>query len=120
MKRIALLGSTGSIGVSCLEVVADFPDHFEIVALTGANNLQLLAAQIRRFRPQIAAVLNEADALTLRALVSSSNSSRSWDLRCLVRERLICYARENHPHILPRTRVLLARPGETPAEASTP
>lgn len=59
-------------------------------------------------------------ALTLRALVSSSNSSRNWDLRCLVRERLICYARENHPHILPRTRVLLARSGETTAEASTP
>ena len=74
MKRISLLGSTGSIGVSCLEVVADFPEHFEIVALTGANNLQLLAAQIRRFRPQIAAVLNEADALTLRDLVKGSTT----------------------------------------------
>lgn len=57
-------------------------------------------------------------ALTLRALVSSSNSSHNWDLRCLVRERLICYVQENHPHTLPRTRVLLARPDKTPAEAS--
>jgi small-conductance mechanosensitive channel len=56
-------------------------------------------------------------ALTLRALVSSSNSSRNWDLRCLVRERLICYVQGNHPETLPRTRVLLAQPGQTPPEA---
>lgn len=72
MKRISLLGSTGSIGVSCLEVVADFPERFEVVALTGANNLPLLADQIRRFRPQIAAVLNEGDALTLRTMVKGT------------------------------------------------
>ena len=84
MKRIALLGSTGSIGVSCLEVVADFPEHFEIVALTGANNLQLLAAQIRRFRPQIAAVLNEADALTLRALVKETTTEILFGIEGLI------------------------------------
>jgi 1-deoxy-D-xylulose-5-phosphate reductoisomerase len=74
MKRLSLLGSTGSIGVSCLEVVADFPELFEIVALTGANNLSLLAAQIRRFRPQVAAVLHEADAQTLREMVKGSST----------------------------------------------
>jgi 1-deoxy-D-xylulose-5-phosphate reductoisomerase len=74
MKRLSLLGSTGSIGVSCLEVVADFPERFEIVALTGANNLSLLAAQIHRFRPQVAAVLNEADALALREMVKGSTT----------------------------------------------
>jgi 1-deoxy-D-xylulose-5-phosphate reductoisomerase len=84
MKRIALLGSTGSIGVSCLEVVADFPEHFEIVALTGANNLQLLAAQIRRFRPQIAAVLSEADALTLRALVKETSTEILFGIEGLI------------------------------------
>ena len=84
MKRIALLGSTGSIGVSCLEVVADFPEHFEIVALTGANNLQLLAAQIRRFRPQIAAVLNEADAVTLRALVKETTTEILFGIEGLI------------------------------------
>ena len=84
MKRISLLGSTGSIGVSCLEVVADFPEHFEIVALTGANNLQLLAAQIRRFRPQIAAVLNEADALTLRALVKGTTTEILFGVEGLI------------------------------------
>ena len=84
MKRISLLGSTGSIGVSCLEVVADFPEHFEIVALTGANNLQLLAAQIRRFRPQIAAVLSEADALTLRALVKGTTTEILFGIEGLI------------------------------------
>lgn len=72
MKRISLLGSTGSIGVSCLEVIADFPDHFEVVALTGAHNLELLAAQIRHFRPQIAAVLDEADAAILRQMIKGT------------------------------------------------
>lgn len=57
-------------------------------------------------------------ALTLRALVSSSNSSRSWDLRCLVRERLVCYVQKNHPATLPRTRVLLDRQEETTPEAT--
>ena len=61
MKRIAILGATGSIGVNCLEVVADFPERFEIVALTGAKNLELLATQIRRVRPTLAAVLTEAE-----------------------------------------------------------
>ena len=84
MKRISILGSTGSIGVSCLEVVADFPDHFEIVALTGANNLQLLAAQIRRFRPQIAAVLNEVDAQTLRDLVKGSTTEILFGIEGLI------------------------------------
>ena len=84
MKKISLLGSTGSIGVSCLEVVADFPEHFEIVALTGAKNLPLLADQIRRFRPQLAAVLNETDALTLRGLVKGSATEILFGMEGLV------------------------------------
>ena len=87
MKRISLLGSTGSIGVSCLEVVADFPERFEIVALTGANNLQLLAAQIRRFRPQLAAVVNEADALLLREMVKGTTTEILFGI-----EGLMCCA----------------------------
>lgn len=48
--------------------------------------------------------------LTLRALVSSAGSSRNWDLRCLVRERLVCYIQEKHPDILPLTRISLDKP----------
>ncbi|MDZ4185819.1 MAG: 1-deoxy-D-xylulose-5-phosphate reductoisomerase [Desulfuromonadales bacterium] len=88
MKRLSLLGSTGSIGVSCLEVVADFPERFEIVALTGANNLSLLAAQIQRFRPQVAAVLNEADASTLRQMVCGTSTEILFGMEGL----MICAA----------------------------
>jgi small-conductance mechanosensitive channel len=51
------------------------------------------------------------DSLTVRALVSSADSSSNWDLRCLVRERLLCYVQENHPQALPQTRVLLHATG---------
>jgi len=50
-KRIALLGSTGSIGINTLDVIARFPDRFEVVLLTAFNNVDLLKEQIRRFKP---------------------------------------------------------------------
>ncbi|MFO7576107.1 MAG: 1-deoxy-D-xylulose-5-phosphate reductoisomerase [Pelovirga sp.] len=65
MKHIAVLGSTGSIGVSTLQIVKEFPEHFRIVALSGGNNVELLAEQARQFRPQLVAVLGEGDAETL-------------------------------------------------------
>ncbi len=51
MKQLAVLGSTGSIGVSTLEIVADYPDRFRVVALTAGRNLALLEEQILRFKP---------------------------------------------------------------------
>ena len=56
MKRISLLGSTGSIGVSTLDVVASHPDEFAVSALAAGRNITLLQDQIKRFRPAIAAV----------------------------------------------------------------
>ncbi|MDR1861339.1 MAG: 1-deoxy-D-xylulose-5-phosphate reductoisomerase [Bacteroidales bacterium] len=50
-KKIAILGSTGSIGVQTLDVVAQHPDCFEVELLTANNNIELLAAQARRFKP---------------------------------------------------------------------
>ncbi|MUM76641.1 mechanosensitive ion channel [Pseudodesulfovibrio sp. F-1] len=47
------------------------------------------------------------ETMTVRALVSASDASRAWDLRCLVREGLIAYLRANHPQALPRRRVVL-------------
>lgn len=111
MKRISLLGSTGSIGVSCLEVVADFPENFEVVALTGANNLQLLAAQIRRFRPQIAAVLNEADALTLRSLVAGTDTEILFGI-----EGLMCCAA--HPDVQMTLSAIVGAAGLVPTLAA--
>jgi 1-deoxy-D-xylulose-5-phosphate reductoisomerase len=58
MKKLAILGSTGSIGVSTLDIVAAHPDKFQVVALTGGYNLELLKKQIDEFSPQLVAVMN--------------------------------------------------------------
>lgn len=50
-KRIALLGSTGSIGVQTLEVVSRFPEHFEVEVLTAHSNAELLIQQAKQFQP---------------------------------------------------------------------
>ncbi|MEZ4485896.1 MAG: 1-deoxy-D-xylulose-5-phosphate reductoisomerase [Syntrophotaleaceae bacterium] len=57
MKRLGILGSTGSIGVSTLEIVAAHPDRYQVVSLSAGNNLPRLKEQIRRFRPQLVSVL---------------------------------------------------------------
>ena len=59
LKRIAILGSTGSIGRSALEVIEQFPDRFQVVALAAGRNVDLLSEQIQRFRPKVAAVLDQ-------------------------------------------------------------
>ena len=58
MKKIAILGSTGSIGRSALQVIEQFPGHFQVVALAAGKNIDLLAKQIQQFRPKLAAVLD--------------------------------------------------------------
>ncbi len=56
MKSIAILGSTGSVGVTTLDVVARFADRFRVVAMAAGRNLDLLAEQVRRFRPELVSV----------------------------------------------------------------
>jgi 1-deoxy-D-xylulose-5-phosphate reductoisomerase len=56
VKAISLLGSTGSIGTQTLDIVAEYPDQFRIVGLAARRNVELLAQQIRQFRPQIVAI----------------------------------------------------------------
>jgi 1-deoxy-D-xylulose-5-phosphate reductoisomerase len=64
-QRLTILGATGSIGASTLDVVARHPDRFEIVALTGHRRLDVLETQCRRHRPRYAVVGDPADAKTL-------------------------------------------------------
>jgi len=71
-KGIAILGSTGSIGRSSLEVVARFPERFTVRYLTAHRNLPLLHEQIERIRPRGVVVLEEANASTVRSLVGGS------------------------------------------------
>ncbi|MBP3912844.1 MAG: 1-deoxy-D-xylulose-5-phosphate reductoisomerase [Lachnospiraceae bacterium] len=66
MKRISILGSTGSIGTQTLDVVRKYPDRFRVTALSCAGNIGLLEQQIREFRPPIAAVYDEKAANDLR------------------------------------------------------
>lgn len=54
MKRLAILGSTGSIGSQTLDVVRALPGHFQVVALSGGRNLELLRQQVEEFRPLLA------------------------------------------------------------------
>ncbi|MEM6348484.1 MAG: 1-deoxy-D-xylulose-5-phosphate reductoisomerase, partial [Bacteroidota bacterium] len=59
-KRIAILGSTGSIGTQALEVVDQHPDKFSVVVLTANNQADLLIEQARKYKPQIVVIANEA------------------------------------------------------------
>lgn len=65
MKKIAVLGSTGSIGTQTLEIVRTNRD-IEVTALAAGNNIELLEKQIREFRPKLAAVWSEEKAAQLR------------------------------------------------------
>jgi len=69
MKRISILGSTGSIGRSALAVVDAHPDRLQIVGLAAGENDELLAAQIARYRPRIAAMATGAAIDRLRQLL---------------------------------------------------
>ena len=57
-KRIAILGSTGSIGTQTLEVISQNPDHFEVEVLTANNNIELLIQQAKRFQPNVVVITN--------------------------------------------------------------
>ena len=65
MKKISILGSTGSIGTQTLEIV-DENDDLEVVALVANNNIKLLEEQVRKYRPKKVAVYNEDNAKIFR------------------------------------------------------
>ncbi len=69
MKAITLLGSTGSIGTQTLDIVTQYPEQFRIVGLASGNNVEMLAAQIRQFRPDIAAICAEEKLSILKEAI---------------------------------------------------
>ena len=69
MKNLSVRGSTGSIGVSTLEIVANHPEDYRIVALTAGRNLERLCEQVRRFRPQVVAIVDPQDVCDLRTML---------------------------------------------------
>ncbi len=66
MKRIAILGSTGSIGRSTLSVAESYPDRFQIVALAAGGNLEAAFEQAQRWKPRVISMAAEADTLRAR------------------------------------------------------
>ena len=71
MKRLTVCGSTGSIGVSTLDVVLRNREHYDIFALTAHSNVDMLAAQCRLWRPRFAVMSDESAAMRLAAVLSS-------------------------------------------------
>ena len=75
MKRISILGSTGSIGRSTLDVVESYPERFQIIALAAGRNLETALAQVRRWKPQLVSIAAEEDAETFRKSLKTSGIS---------------------------------------------
>ena len=75
MQRLTILGSTGSIGTSTLDVVTRHPDKFRIVALTANSQVELLFRQCQQFKPRYAVLLDEAAAIQLRQHVREAGLS---------------------------------------------
>ncbi len=72
MKKLSLLGATGSIGVNVLNIVRQFPDRYEITGLAAGRNVDLLCRQVEEFKPGIVSVIDEEHAEKLAALLPHS------------------------------------------------
>jgi len=73
MKRLAILGSTGSIGVNTLDIVRQYPERFEVISLSAGVNTQLLEQQILKFRPKVVSVLNRELSEALQRKLSHAS-----------------------------------------------
>ena len=78
MKKLSILGATGSIGVSTLEIVAAHPERFQVVALTAGNNMDLLKRQVALFSPQVVSVMSEKLARELANSLPSPKPEILW------------------------------------------
>jgi 1-deoxy-D-xylulose-5-phosphate reductoisomerase len=75
MKRISILGSTGSIGRSTLSVAESYPDRFQIIALAAGSNLEATFEQARRWRPRMVSIAAESDAEVLHSRLKQTGLS---------------------------------------------
>jgi len=74
LKKISILGSTGSIGTQTLDVISQHPDKFRVVALAAGKNIDLLKEQILKFRPLAVSVEDEKSASMLASQISTSRT----------------------------------------------
>ncbi len=102
MKNIAILGSTGSIGVSTVEIAQANPDKFSIDLLVAGSNAATLADQIRHFRPKVAGLANPHSFSELCALLGVSVVARSFGETRLVsgEDEIVAAIRESQASIV--------------------
>ena len=83
MKRLAILGSTGSIGQSTLSIVEQFPDRYQVATLAAGRNVDEAFAQAVRWRPKMVSLATEELAGQLSARLKQAgvdrHRSRSWE-----------------------------------------
>jgi len=70
MKKISLLGSTGSIGTNVLDVIERNPEKFQILGMSAGNNVDLFAKQIRKFKPRVVALFDTKKIPTLKERIA--------------------------------------------------
>ena len=78
MKRLTILGSTGSIGSNALKVVAAHPEAYRIVGLAAGRNVELLAAQVERFQPSAVAIRDAQQAEALRSRLGKRGNTKVY------------------------------------------
>jgi 1-deoxy-D-xylulose-5-phosphate reductoisomerase len=76
MKEIAILGSTGSIGINTLDIIDNNSNSFEVVALAAGENINLLKKQIEKYQPKIVALKNKEKALKLGTILKIKNNTK--------------------------------------------
>ena len=76
MKKIAILGSTGSIGRQSTLVIDSLPGEFQVVSLAAGSNISLAAEQVKKYRPQLVSVGTEAGALELCAVLKKNRGHK--------------------------------------------
>jgi 1-deoxy-D-xylulose-5-phosphate reductoisomerase len=108
MKNISILGSTGSIGVNALDVIANNPDRFKVVGLTAYKNISLLAEQIERFKPKLVSVIDEKYARKLKNIIKSASGTEIMhgaggyrDVACLSEADMVVSAMVGSAGLIP-------------------
>jgi 1-deoxy-D-xylulose-5-phosphate reductoisomerase len=103
MKRLAILGSTGSIGTQTLDVAARFPERFRVAALAAGRNVELLAQQAKQLRPERVCVPDASDLLRLREALSGTGIACTDDVTEIAGADvdLVVAAQVGHAGLLP-------------------
>jgi len=101
MKKIVVLGSTGSIGRQTLDIVRKFPDEFEVIGLAAGHNLKLLLEQVQEFKPQHICCINRPETLPNNVAFTSMT-----DMACLDKVDVVMVATTGTAGLVPTLNAL--------------